>query len=253
MPWPDYLTPLAEGLTAIERAVYECALARCDSIWVVCNDDTAPLVKKRIGDYVLDPEIFSRINFLFNPKDHQKHIPVFYVPVSQKDRGRRDSLGWSVLQGALNAFIVSQRISKWVVPSKYFVCFPYGLYDPNVIKGKHSIISSQDSFYMGYKNKTVRDGLYLPFTFNPEDWIKFKNLVKNQCTGGNKKIPIHERWSSKNFKLDKIFNCDNIEVCNIEEVEEYYSLDSWDSLKRYYQSDLSLRQPSKKIIKPFYK
>ena len=47
-PWPDYLHPLREGFLAVERSVYECAYAGCDSIWIVCNDDTAPLVKKRI-------------------------------------------------------------------------------------------------------------------------------------------------------------------------------------------------------------
>ena len=44
LPWPDYLQPLREGFLAIERSVYECAYAGCDSIWVVCGDDVAPIV-----------------------------------------------------------------------------------------------------------------------------------------------------------------------------------------------------------------
>ena len=47
-PWPDYLQPLREGFLAVERSVYECAYAGCDSIWVVCNDDVAPIIKKII-------------------------------------------------------------------------------------------------------------------------------------------------------------------------------------------------------------
>ena len=45
--WPDCMQPLQEDLLAIERSVFECAMMSCDSIWVICNDLTAPIIKKK--------------------------------------------------------------------------------------------------------------------------------------------------------------------------------------------------------------
>ena len=251
-PWPDYLHPLREGFLAIERSVYECAYAGCDSIWVVCGDDVAPLVKQRLGDYVMSPRYFEEKDFVKNKDYHQKWIPIFYTPMSQKDRDRRDSLGWSALHGALMAFQITDKMSQWIRPTKYFVSFPYGIYHPGLVRDYRSQIRGNESFFFCHNGNTVRDGLYLAFTFFPEDWPKFKHHVKNQCTGGSREIPASERWSSKNFSLDKIFNVDVISIDKKIEVPEYYSLDSWESLRNYYASDLKIPRPTKQFMKPYY-
>ena len=59
-PWPDYLQPIRQGMLAVERSVYACAFAGCDSIWIVCGEDIAPIVKKRLGDYVMSPRFLSK-------------------------------------------------------------------------------------------------------------------------------------------------------------------------------------------------
>ena len=207
-PWPDYLHPLREGFLAVERSIYECALAGCDSIWVVCNDDLAPLVKKRIGDYVMSPRFFEEKDYVKRKDYHEKWIPIYYTPIAQKDRDRRDSLGWSILHGALTAFIISDKMSKWVRPTKYYVSFPYGIYKIKEIRKHRDLIRGPESFYICHDGKTVRQNKYLGFTFFPEDWAKIKWNIKNHCTGGDKTIPPSERWSSRNFTLDKIFNND---------------------------------------------
>jgi|TARA_X000001388_G_scaffold74360_4_gene67283 hypothetical protein len=250
-PWPDYLQPLREGMLAVERSVWECAYAGCDSIWIVCNDDLAPLVKSRIGDYVMDPKYFEIKNFVKRKDYHEKWIPIFYTPVSQKDRDRRDSLGWSVLHGALTSFIMSDKISKWVVPSKYFVSFPYGIYCPRFVTKNRDAIRGPNSFYTSHKGETVRDNKYLSFTFFPEDWAKFKWHTKEQCTGGSRDIPAEKRWSSRHFTLDKIFNVSVISKDKVVEIDKYYTLDSWESLREYYASDLKLPRPTKRFIKPY--
>ncbi len=251
-PWPDYLQPLREGFLALERSIYECAHAGCDSIWIVCGDDVAPLVKKRIGDYVISPRYFEEKDFVKSKTYHEKWIPIFYTPMSQKDRDRRDSLGWSALHGALMAFQMSDKMSQWTLPTKYFVSFPYGIYHPGIVKNNRDTIRGNSSFFLSHKGETVRDGLYLAFTFFPEDWPKFKHHIKHQCTGGSRSIPAAERWSSRKFTLDKIFNVDIIATDNIIEVPEYYSLDSWESLQDYYASSLKIPRPTRKFMKPYY-
>jgi len=250
-PWPDYMQPLREGFLAVERSVHECALAGCDSIWVVCNDDFAPLVKRRIGDYVMSPRYFEEKDFVKRKDYHQKWIPIYYTPISQKDRSRRDSLGWSILHGAVTAFIVSDKMSKWVCPTKYYVSFPYGIYHTKVVRDNRDAIRGPQSFFLSHNQKTVRDGKYLGFTFFPSDWPKFKWNIKEQCTGGSKSLPIQERWSSQHFTLDKIFNLDIIDVDKKVEVQEYYNLESWNSLQNYYASEMKIPRPGKQFMKPY--
>jgi len=251
MPWSDYLQPISEDYTALEKSVYECALAGCDSIWIVCNDDSAPLAKYRTGDYILDPQIFNHWSFLKNKEDHKEYIPIFYVPINQKDRDRRDSFGWSILHGSLTAFTVSSRISSWSKPTKYFVSFPWGLYDYKIIKNHRGLIRGKESVFFSHAGKTARDNKYLPFTFFPEDWLIYKRALKENCTGGDPNLPLKERWSSKDFTLDKIFNHGIIEMDQKIEVGQYYTMEDWSSLLSYYKSDLNLERPSKIVLKPY--
>ena len=49
MEWDESLAPISPNYTLIENAVYECAWAGCDTIWIVVNDDMAPLLRYRLG------------------------------------------------------------------------------------------------------------------------------------------------------------------------------------------------------------
>jgi len=251
-PWPDYLQPIRQGMLAVERSIYECAYAGCDSIWVVCGDDIAPIVKKRLGDYVMSPRYFEEKDFVKNKDYHEKWIPIFYTPMTQKDRDRRDSLGWSALHGALMAFQMSDKMSQWCLPTKYFVSFPYGLYHPHLVRDHRDAIRGPNSFFLSHQGHTVRNNKYLAFTFFPEDWPKFKHHVKNQCTGGSRAIPAAERWSSRHFTLDKIFDIDVISIDRKVEVAEYYDLDTWDSLLAYYRSEMKIPRPTRQFMKPYH-
>ena len=251
LPWSDCLQPLTDGLLAIERAVYECAYVGCKSIWVICNDDTSPLIKKRMGDYIVDPIIYDSWKFKAIPDLSKECISIFYTPVLQKHRNRVDTVGWSILHGALTSFIVSKKISKWVVPSSYYVAFPQGIYHPKSMKEARGLIRGGKKVYGEYNGKTVRDGLYLPFSFTPEDWLLFRRQLNENNTGGTKSLPIEERWSAKHFTLDKIFKHDKIDIDKKVEIRKYYDLDTWNSLKEYYASDLRMNSVPKTIMKPF--
>ena len=43
------MMPVASRLTAIERSVMECAWAGCETIWIICNDDT--LIAKSLDHF----------------------------------------------------------------------------------------------------------------------------------------------------------------------------------------------------------
>ena len=59
-PWHDSMMPVGEKYLAIERAIQECAMAGCETIWVVCHMDTQAIVRERVGDWVYDPVSLGR-------------------------------------------------------------------------------------------------------------------------------------------------------------------------------------------------
>ena len=61
LPYDSFMLPIENDFTLIQKSVFECALAGCSTIWIVANDDLAPLVKKHIGEWVYDPVYFWTI------------------------------------------------------------------------------------------------------------------------------------------------------------------------------------------------
>ena len=136
---PDVLIPINAGFTAIQKSVFECAMAGCNTIWIVANDDLAPVIRRIVGEWVYDPIYYSSpVGF---SSEGRKEIPIYYVPIHPKDRERRDSYGWSVLYGAYSAWKVAFKISKWITPDKYYVSFPMSAYDVYDIRQHRQLIN----------------------------------------------------------------------------------------------------------------
>lgn len=250
-PWHDSMQPIAKDYLAVERSVVECAYAGCETIWVVCNDDMQPLLKHRMGDYIEDPYYLDKASFVNYPSEARRQIPIFYTPIHPKDRDRRDSLGWSALHGALMAFIMSDKISKWLIPSRYYVSFPYGVYQPWEIYKHRKRISHKKPFFLSSGGKTVKDGEYLGFTFDAEEYKMYVADVKQSCTGADRALAPKERWSSRFFGLDKIFRSATIYKEQVLEIPWYFRIDSWEGFQNYLRSDESqeLKRPSKTMFK----
>ena len=251
LPWHSSMQMVGERYLAVERAIVECAFAGCETIWLVCNDDIQPLLKKRLGDYIEDPYWLSKHTYVKYPSEHRRQIPIFYTPIHPKDRGRRDSYGFSALHGALTAFIVSDKISKWLRPSRYFVSFPYGIHDPSVVAGYRREISSTKPFFLSYEGKTVREGLHLSFTMNAKEYNEYLWNMKNKCSGGDIAINHKKRWSSKHFLLDEIYNCARIEESNVIELDWHYDIETWQKYTAYVASEefRELKHPGEKMFK----
>ena len=150
VPWHRSLSQLGEDLLAVERSVLECNFAGCESIWIICNEDIQPLIKHRVGDYVVCFESITRSKYVPFPQTKIEQIPIFYVPIPSYSRAKRDSIAWSILHGANEAFMVSAKISKWLVPNKYFVSFPYGIYDPRIATEGKKFYFSDCAIYSIY-------------------------------------------------------------------------------------------------------
>ena len=258
-PWHESCNPIAPDFLAIERAAAECAYAGCETIWVVCNDDIQPLVRHRLGDYINDPVWVSRPQ---DPKasETRKEIPIFYVPIHPNDRDKRDCLSWSVLYGASTAYNISLRISKWATPDRYYVSFPYCVYPVNFLRDHRAQISSENKFYLSYDGETVRDGKYLGFTFDEEEFIAIRSNLRKQATGlysstltsgmPRETLPLDERYSARFFTLSQVFSLLNVDKSDMIEVPFYFDIDSWESYCLYLSSEerTQIKRPPKVIM-----
>ena len=247
MDWHDAMMPIAPNYLAVERAVYECTWAGCETIWIVCNEDMTPLIRHRLGEWVQDPVWIGRGLDPY-PSQTRKQIPIFYVPVHAKDVGKRDCLSWSVIWGATTAFRVSVKLSKWVVPKRYYVAFPYGVYDPEILRPHRKDISSERPFMLSHKGKTVQDNEYLGFTFGRDDFVacrrklregtgKYNSEVMEDGIFPREKLPKEERWSARHFLLDKIFEPVIIDIESKVEVPWYHKIDSWEKYCNFLSSE----------------
>jgi hypothetical protein len=249
--------PIAPDFTLLEAAVAECAWAGCDTIWIICNDDVAPAIKKKIGDFVGDP-VWSHRKFDRYPDESKRQIPIYYVPVHPKDRDKRDCLSWSVLYGALTAFKISDELSRWVIPNKYYVSFPYGYFPAWQLREHRKTISSSKNVFISSDGKCIKDNYYTSFTFGKDEFIEFRKVVRTGTgrwrPGVDYKeydaLPIEERWSARFFEVEKVFEpFDTTEAHNIG-VTSFYNIGCWQEYKRFMSENLDneIKRPSKTIL-----
>jgi len=255
--WHDSCTPIAPNYLAVERAVVECAYAGCETIWIVCHDDMQPLIRHRIGEMIEDPVWLGR-NMDPRPSETRKQIPIYYVPIHPKDRDKRDCLGWSVLYGALVAYSISKKISTYVVPNRYYTAFPYGVYPPEILRTYRKQISSERQFILSFLNTTIKDGEYLGFTFDAEDFKNCRRELRKEGTGRyvpgkgltEKMLPIEERWSARYFPLEQVFSSLSFEGALDVEVDWYFKIDNWEDYCEYMGSEMrkGMKRPSKALF-----
>ena len=257
---PEVLTPVGASFTAIQKSVFECAMAGCNTIWIVANDDLAPIVRKVVGEWTYDPVYYSRMGRYNSEK--RKEIPIYYVPIHPKDRDRRDSYGWSVLYGAHSAWWCAHKISKWIIPEKYYVSFPMATYDVYSIREHRDTIKHKNNnFFLSHNGETVKDNKPIAFTFTGEDFKQCRRSVNKQTTREylppslgeqypSQKMPLSERWSARHFTLQKIFEKVDATTAKIVNLDWYYDISSWKGYCDYLGSSFSIETPPDYLTKP---
>jgi len=231
MPWHDSLIPIGPNYLAIERAVYECAVAGCDTIWIVGHKGTSPIVRKRLGDFIVDPVTL----FPKNPYSKKKDIPIFYVPILPRDFDKRDSLGWSVLHGADCAFRVSCFISKWTAPKRFYCSFPYGISSLEFIRDyRLNFKRDEKNIIFSHNSKTVKDNLHIPFLFNADDYKKCRDIVKKKNIDD---WQLRKEKNAREFTLAEVFEPLDAVNNSVIELPWFHDISSWKKYCDYAASD----------------
>jgi len=223
MPWNDALMPVNQDYLALERAVHTAALAGCNTIWIITYRETQPLIRKKLGEWIHDPEtIWKGSNVYFNKVE----IPIYYVSISPKDRERRDSLAWSVLYGAKVAAYVSSKISKWVKPRKFLAISPYGVIDDDIIKSSRDLFRQDQNIYFSYENKSVLDNEHLPFSFSEKEYDSCQRLFKQNYTGDEREKTFADIFSP--LDLNSFLKKD---------ANWFYNISSWNGYANFIGSE----------------
>jgi hypothetical protein len=256
-PWPDCMMPIAPNFNLIEAAVAECAWAGCKSIWITVNHDFAPLIRKRLGDWCGDP-VWSNRMFDRNVGVSKRRIPIYYVGVNPKDRHKRDCTSWSVIHGALTAFKTLSNLSKWMIPSKYYVSFPHGYFPAYQLRDHRKIINSKKNCYISSNGSTVKDNNFMSFTFGKDEWLEFRRVIRTgtgRRVSGSKPedellLDPSEMWSARWFGVDKVFEPLKLEESHEIKVENYFNLRSWEEYRDFLAASRGfiIKKPSKSIL-----
>mgnify|MGYP003134605876 FL=1 len=220
------MLPIDNDFYAIQRSIVECSYMGCKTIWVVCDESIAPLLKKICGDFVLNLAQHERAKFTNFPKDNRTHIPIFYVPISYKNMNK-SGIGVSVIEGVSASFTISDKISKWITPYRYFVSFPYAVYNPRIVEAR-SIIKQSESFFYTHQGKSALTGQHMGFSFSAR---QFKH-----CLYLFKRIDVKSDYS-----LDKVFGDDIMsENSSSIELESYIDISSWEGYQEMMRDPLKI-------------
>ena len=220
LEWHDSLMPLAPNFYAVERAVLECAYAGCETIWVIANDDIAPLLRHRLGDYIHDPISIGRKNKY--PSQSRKPIPIFYVPCPAKHKNKSHCISWTILHGAKTAYDIGATLSKWVAPGSFYVSFCHGVYPTKVLRPVRRQISRATNF-----------------TVETDKSLLWGADLKNE-----------KQFYEENFSLDKVFKHVILYKREQLEVPWFHQIDSWENYCQFLASPekSQMKHPGKLII-----
>ena len=168
---------------------------------------------------------YERSQYSKYPKDNRRVIPILYTPLSFKHRDKQ-GIGVSVLDGVHASFHVSSKLSKWVVPHKYYISSPYGVYNPEV---ERSSIKVCENFFLEHNGRTALDGENLGFCLGVDEVKHCSYLYKKE---NPKSI----------FTLDKILNNDIVKNnVKTSKVDKYYNIENWSGYTEMWKDPLDIQ------------
>lgn len=265
LAWSPVLTQVAPSFTAIENAVTECLYAGCESIWIVVNEGATPLIRHMLGEVAEDAIYVDRYSDPQYRVKNKKYVPIKYIPTNPMNRDRRDSLSYSVLRGCYVSSKVTAKISKWCIPDRFYVSFPYGIFDYKEIRKYRQKISSKHPFVVKYQDESYKDGLHLSFTMNHGDWKNCKNDVNNKETGyrdlndeeaeRNKwgvpmsKLPSSEQYTARWYTPKEVFATVSEEKATYCDVSWFHDISSWEGYRNFMRSDKEIERPAHDVLR----
>lgn len=217
-PWLPEMMPVTNNFSCLGASILRCAAFGCDSVWVVCYNHALPFFRETIGEKVQDPK-YMNLPFKVNPYYHERHIPIYFVPLPFLEEKTQDTSAFSILYGTRCVKQLTSHFSKWARPTRYFVSFPFGMVSHNEFL-RTRIKNRKDINIYYYQEKSVLDEEFLPFTFAKHHLIKIEKNYKK-----NKPKTLRETfWVMSRSEHNKI------------EVKNYYNVSTWNGMLDWFSS-----------------
>lgn len=267
LPWHPALLPVAEACMLIDMACMQCAYAGCETIWIVADDYLEPYLKKHIGEWIHDP-IYYGVN-PFHTRDfgeRSRRIPIFIVPEDGADRNKRDSISFQAIRGMEMARKITGQITTYIIPDKYFVTWPYSLFNYKFTREHRVVLSSEQDCIFTHDGKSIATGHYLPFTCTLSTAKLCKDYVWKNATGikdmsqpkeewqwgsiPTEVLPPEERYNGRWWGPDQVFKVFHEKKDNEElELNWFYDASTFEGYREYMRSDNFMYNVSRKLFK----
>ena len=187
-------------------------------------------------------------------EENRLEVPIYYVPIHPKHRGKVNNYAWSAIYGANVCFWIMRMFSRWTVPTAYYVSFPLGMLDPKELLKHRAKVQKKKTFYFSHEGKTVRDGHPVSFVMDPEEWRRAKHTITTNAAVWKapdhdgiptEKLPPEERLVSLGYGLEDVFG--GGPEGTKQEMNCFYDLTTWDGYVTFLGSELNgrMKRPSK--------
>ena len=158
--------------------------------------------------------------------------------------------------------MTSYKISKWLAPEKYFISFPFGVFDIYFIRQHRKLISDkQKNIFFTYNKKSIIDNQFLPFTMTGEDFKTCRRRVNKKTTREylpplpdhqypSQKLPLQDRWSARQFSFSEIF--EDLRAIDHHDIslDWYHDVSTWDNYVGFISSDNNIIKPFEGLTRP---
>lgn len=231
-PWHDCLMPVGADYHAVERAIHTCALAGVSTIWLVMHRESQPLLRRKIGEWIYDPEFV----WVFNSFFKKREIPIYYIPIKPRDRGRRDSHAWSSLYGGKIANYVSSKISKWVKPTKFLVVSPYGVISDETAISLRESLKEKGNLYIANGDSNFQTDGHMPFTYTQDIWKKCFDWCRENYI-----------YDDAGRKWGEVFSSVDLTTYTRVDAKWAYDISNWEGYRKFMASE-----HAKECVRPKY-
>ncbi len=237
-PLEDCEVKINYSMTAIEKAIVDASYMGVKAIWLVCRPEMQSFLRSRIGDFIIDPFLSEK-----SITDSYKRIPIFFLPIPDRYRDRRDSVPFQIVWGASYIFKMMTGISEWLMPHKYIFISPFAMVNHEEYKDYRPLIRSATNFSFVNNGKSIDQDELLPFSFTFEEWKIARQRLNDYLTEiGGTLINKDKFKLALNVQMGHIFG--NLPNREYHEIKEYYRIDSWMHYCEYIKkSDLVFKRP----------
>lgn len=254
MPWHETLMPVAPHYSAIQRAVVECAILGCNTIWIVSSIKLQPLVREHLGELIRDQKaiglplerkiFYKSLRFKRKLVLARLDIPIYYIAYPQAASASAEGAAFAILYGITKIKQISSEFSKLLAPEKYWISFPHGVHDSEFLISLRDIVRRTEvNTFLAYESETIRDGKLLGFSFKNDDLTKFRSVYHRKYQKSHETFDYREQSASR-FKhsrrkvkvlLEDVFKELTVEPGRdiVLELPWYSQIDSWEGYCSY--------------------